>query len=87
MATDYMKVYSDQLRPYIPGTFKVLGTDGYGRCDSRAELRHFFEVSSEYVVVSALSALAEEGAIKPELISEAINKYGLSGDKPDPFYI
>ena len=83
-ATDYMKLYSDQLRPYIPGTFKVLGTDGFGRSDTRAKLRHFFEVNRYFIVIAALSALVEEGTIKADKVSEAIKKYGISPDKLDP---
>lgn len=86
-ATDYMKVYADQLRPYIPGTYKVLGTDGFGRSDTRAKLRYFFEVNRYFVTVAALTALVEEGAVKAEVVSEALVKYGLSGDKPDPVTI
>jgi pyruvate dehydrogenase E1 component len=86
-ATDYMKVYADQLRPYIPGTYKVLGTDGFGRSDTRAKLRYFFEVNRYFVTVAALTALAEEGAVKAEVVGEALVKYGISGDKPDPVTI
>lgn len=83
-ATDYMKLYSDQLRPYIPGTFKVLGTDGFGRSDTRAKLRHFFEVNRYFVVLAALSALVEGGSLKADIVAEAIKKYGISPDKLDP---
>ena len=83
-ATDYMKLYSDQLRPYIPGTFKVLGTDGFGRSDTRAKLRHFFEVNRYFVVLAALSALVEDGSLKADIVAEAIKKYGISPDKLDP---
>ncbi|MDG2035757.1 MAG: pyruvate dehydrogenase (acetyl-transferring), homodimeric type, partial [Pseudomonadales bacterium] len=83
-ATDYMKLYSDQLRPYIPGNFKVLGTDGFGRSDTRAKLRHFFEVNRYFVVIAALGSLVEEGTIKADVVAEAIKKYGISPDKIDP---
>lgn len=83
-ATDYMKLYSDQLRPYIPGTFKVLGTDGFGRSDTRAKLRHFFEVNRYFVVLATLSALVEDGSLKADIVAEAIKKYGISPDKLDP---
>ncbi len=83
-ASDYMKLYADQLRPYIPGTFKVLGTDGYGRSDTRERLRHFFEVNRYFIAVAALSALASEGSIKASVVSDALKKYGISPDKVDP---
>ncbi len=83
-ATDYMKVYSEQLRPYIPGTYKVLGTDGFGRSDTRAKLRHFFEVNRYFVVIASLSALAKQGDIKASVVSQALEKYGISPDKIDP---
>lgn len=84
VATDYMKVYSDQLRPYIPGIYKVLGTDGFGRSDTREKLRHFFEVNRFFVVLAALTGLVEAGSIKPSVVSDAIKKYGISPDKVDP---
>jgi pyruvate dehydrogenase E1 component len=85
-ATDYVKTYSDQIRPYIPKgrAYKVLGTDGYGRSDSRAKLRGFFEVDRHYVTVAALSALSESGEIKAKIVSDAIRKYGLDPEKPNP---
>lgn len=83
-ATDYMKVYSDQLRPYIPGHFIALGTDGFGRSDTRENLRRFFEVSRHFIVVAALKALVEQGAIKASVVGDALKKYGVKQDKPDP---
>ena len=85
-ATDYIKAYSDQIRPYLPKdrVYKVLGTDGYGRSDSRAKLRGFFEVDRHYATVAALAALAERGEVKPKIVSEAIGKYGLDPEKPNP---
>jgi len=85
-ATDYIKTYSDQIRPYVPKgrVYRVLGTDGYGRSDSRAKLRGFFEVDRRYVTVAALSALAEAGEVKAKIVSEAIGKYRLDPDKPNP---
>ena len=83
-ATDYIKSYTDQIREFIPGTFVNLGTDGYGRSDTRGKLRQFFEVSREYVVLAALTALAEEGAVKPADISAAIKTLGIDPDKVDP---
>ena len=83
-ATDYMKSYTDQLREFIPGRFTVLGTDGYGRSDTRSKLRRFFEVSREYVVLAALKSLAEEGAIPASQVAEAMQSLGISPDKVDP---
>jgi pyruvate dehydrogenase E1 component len=85
-ATDYIKTYAEQIRPFVPRgrTYKVLGTDGYGRSDSRAKLRRFFEVDRHYVTVAALTALAESGEIKAKVVSEAIGKYGLDPEKPNP---
>lgn len=86
-ATDYMKVYSDQLRPYVPGTYKVLGTDGYGRSDTREKLRYFFEVNRFFIVITALTALVEDGVIKSSVVAEALKKYDISSDKSDPFTV
>jgi pyruvate dehydrogenase E1 component len=85
-ASDYIKTFADQIRPFIPGdrVYKVLGTDGYGRSDSRAKLRRFFEVDRYFVTVAALTALAEQGDVKSKLVSEAIAKYGLDPEKPNP---
>lgn len=83
-ATDYMKLYADQLRAFIPQNFHVLGTDGFGRSDTRSKLRHFFEVNRYFIVVAALSALVDEGKFKPEDVTKAIKKYGIDPDKADP---
>ncbi len=83
-ATDYIKSYADQIRPYIPGRYKVLGTDGFGRSDTRKKLRRFFEVDRYYVAVAALKALADEGAIDAKVVSKAIKLYGINPDKPNP---
>ena len=83
-ATDYIKAFADQIRPYIPGRYKVLGTDGFGRSDTRKKLRHFFEVDRYYVAVAALKALADEGAISVEEVSKAIKLYNINPDKPNP---
>ncbi len=84
IATDYIHAHSEQLRNYVPGTFRVLGTDGFGRSDTRAKLREFFEVDSRYVVVSALTALVEDGNLDASIVSEAIVKYGINPDKANP---
>ena len=83
-ATDYVKTYPEQVRAFIPGTFKVLGTDGFGRSDTRKKLRAFFEVDRYYIVFSALSALCETGKVERAVVLDAMNKYGISGHKPDP---
>ena len=83
-ATDYVKAYTDQIREFIPGNFMVLGTDGYGRSDTRGKLREFFEVSREFVVLAALTALAQEGSIESARVSAAIAALGIDPDKVDP---
>jgi len=85
-ATDYMKVFADQIRPFMPKgkTYRVLGTDGYGRSDTRERLRHHFEVNRYWVTVAALKALADDGAVKPTVVADAIKKYGLDPEKPNP---
>jgi pyruvate dehydrogenase E1 component len=85
-SSDYMRSFAEQIRAYIPKgrNYKVLGTDGFGRSDSRAKLREFFEVNRYYVTVAALKALAEDGAIKPAVVAEAIAKYGIDPNKPNP---
>ena len=83
-ATDYIKSYADQLREFIPGRYTVLGTDGYGRSDTRDKLRKFFEVSREFIVIAALKSLADEGSIEAEVVTEAMRSLGISADKIDP---
>jgi pyruvate dehydrogenase E1 component len=85
-ATDYMKAFADQIRPFVPKgrAFRVLGTDGFGRSDTRDRLRYFFEVSRQFVTVAALKALADDGAIKPTVVAEAIRQYGIDPAKPNP---
>ena len=83
-ATDYMKTVPDQIRQWIPGRYAVLGTDGYGRSDSRAELRRFFEIDRHYVVVAALKALADDGKIEKQTVVKAIQTFGIDPEKPNP---
>ena len=83
-ATDYLKTYADQIREFIPTRYRVLGTDGYGRSDSRVKLREFFEVNRYYVVLAALKTLADDGKIPRKKITEAIKKYGINPEKPNP---
>jgi pyruvate dehydrogenase E1 component len=83
-ATDYIKTVPDQIRQWVPGTYRVLGTDGFGRSDGRAALRDFFEVDRRSIVVAALKALADQDALDARTVAEAIAKYRLDPDKPDP---
>jgi pyruvate dehydrogenase E1 component len=83
-ATDYVRAYAGQIREYVPGRYRVLGTDGFGRSDSRRKLREYFEVNRWYVVVAALKALAEDGVVPPSTVAEAIAKYGIDPEKPNP---
>ncbi len=83
-ATDYMKIISDQIQRWVPGRFISLGTDGYGRSDGREALRRHFEVDRRYIVVTALKALADDGALDQSTVAKAIEKYGIDPDKPDP---
>src|SRR3989442_147336 len=89
-ASDYVKTFADQIRPFIPKEsaqsriFRVLGTDGFGRSDSRAKLRHFFEVNRYFVTIAALKALADQGDGKPKAVADAIKKYGIDPEKADP---
>ena len=86
-STDYMRVFADQVRNQIPRRYITLGTDGFGRSDYRVNLRRFFEVNRYYVAVAALKALADEGQIKAEKVEEAIKKYGLDAERPDPWTV
>ena len=86
-ATDYIKTFPDQIREFVPGPYTVLGTDGFGRSDTREKLRHFFEVDRYYVVVAALKALADQAQIPATRVSEAIKKYNIDPDKPDPMTV
>jgi pyruvate dehydrogenase E1 component len=83
-ATDYIKSYADQIRAFLPGNYKVLGTDGFGRSDTRKKLRHFFEVDRYYIAVAALKALADEGTVAMSEVSKALKLYNINPDKPNP---
>jgi pyruvate dehydrogenase E1 component len=83
-ATDYVRSFADQIRPFVPRPYRVLGTDGYGRSDYRRNLRRFFEVDRHYVTVAALASLAEDGTVPPTTVADAISRYGIDPDKPDP---
>jgi len=84
--TDYMRAFAEQIRAFIPKdrTYRVLGTDGFGRSDSRAKLREFFEVNRYYITVAALKSLAEEGKIDVKVVEQAVAKYNLDPNKPNP---
>jgi pyruvate dehydrogenase E1 component len=86
-ATDYMKTVPDQIRQWVPGQYAVLGTDGFGRSDSRAELRRFFEVDRHYIVVAALKALANDGKIDVKTVAEAMQTFGIDPEKPNPLSV
>ena len=86
-ATDYMKMYVEQLRDFVPNSLTVLGTDGFGRSDSRDKLRQFFEVNRYYVTVAALKALADEGTIKASVVTKAIKDFGLDANKVNPMSV
>ncbi|RUA06969.1 MAG: pyruvate dehydrogenase (acetyl-transferring), homodimeric type, partial [Gammaproteobacteria bacterium] len=85
--TDYMRNYAEQVRKYIPGRYEVLGTDGFGRSDSRAALRDFFEVNANYVTITALKALVDEGEMDASIVAEAVAKYGVDISKPNPMTV
>ena len=83
-STDYIRAFADQIRQWVPGRYRVLGTDGFGRSDSRAALRRFFEVNRHYVAVAALKELADEGQVEPGRVQEAIERYEIDADAPMP---
>jgi pyruvate dehydrogenase E1 component len=86
-ATDYMRAYADQIRPYVKASYKTLGTDGFGRSDFRRKLRQFFEVDRYYVAVAALKTLADQGSIEASVVSKAIKQYKINPDKPNPLTV
>jgi pyruvate dehydrogenase E1 component len=85
-STDYMRLFADQIRAYVPKgrDYRVLGTDGFGRSDTRAKLREFFEVDRHFVVLAALRALSDEGLIPAAKLTEAMRKYGIDAGKTNP---
>ena len=83
-SSDYVKAFADGIRQFVPGTYKVLGTDGFGRSDYRRKLREFFEVDRHFVALAALQALAEGNQVPPAKAAEAIQRYGIDPDKPNP---
>ena len=83
-ATDYMRLFADQIRPFIDVPYVTLGTDGYGRSDTRAKLRHFFEVDAKFIVLATLKALVDAGELSVAVVDDAIKRYGINPDKLDP---
>ena len=83
-STDYMKSFAEQIQRFVPNKFVALGTDGYGRSDSREALRDFFEVDARYITVAALKALSDEGKLPAAKVLEAVKKYKLDANKPNP---
>jgi pyruvate dehydrogenase E1 component len=85
-ATDYMRNYAEQIRKYVPLHYEVLGTDGFGRSDSRKELRYFFEVNANYIVFVTLKALVDDGVLESKIIKSAIKKLNIDVNKSNPMY-
>jgi pyruvate dehydrogenase E1 component len=83
-ATDYVRTFADQIRPFVPQRYRVLGTDGYGRSDYRRNLRRFFEVDRHYVALAALTSLAAEGTLPASTVADAIRRYDIDPDTADP---
>ncbi len=86
-ATDYIRTFAEQIRAFVPRRYVVLGTDGFGRSDTRAKLRHFFEVDRYWITVAALNALAEEGTLKRDVVAQALTRYQLDANKPNPMMV
>jgi pyruvate dehydrogenase E1 component len=86
-ASDYMRLFADQIRPFVPHRYRVLGTDGFGRSDYRKRLRDFFEVDRRWIAVAALKTLADEGTVKPTVVAEATAKYSIDPEKPAPWTV
>jgi pyruvate dehydrogenase E1 component len=86
-ATDYIRAFADQIRPFVPRRYQVLGTDGYGRSDYRRNLRRFFEVDRHYVALAALASLAAEGTVPAGAAADAIARYGIDPEKPEPWRV
>ena len=85
--SDYVKMVSEQIGPYVPGPYYALGTDGFGRSDTRENLRHFFEVDRYYIVLTAIRALALDGKMDMSKVDEAMKKYNLDPEKPSPITV
>ena len=83
-ASDFVRAYPDLIRNWIPGRYVVLGTDGFGRSDTRVALRDHFEIDARYIALAALKSLADDGEIAREVVVEAISRLGIDSGKPDP---
>ena len=83
-ATDYIRLYAEQIRPWVKSAYTVLGTDGFGRSDTREKLRSFFEVDRYHIVVATLNTLANESEIKHDVVAKAIKKYKINTDALNP---
>ena len=83
-ATDYVKTFAEQIRPFVERRFHALGTDGFGRSDTRKQLRAFFEVDRRWIALAALKALADDGTIERTKVADAIAKYAIDPAKPEP---
>ncbi|KTC97066.1 pyruvate dehydrogenase E1 component oxidoreductase protein AceE [Legionella geestiana] len=83
-ATDYQRMLADAIRPFVHSRYVTLGTDGYGRSDTRKQLRHFFEVDAKYIVLAALEALAQEGSVPKSVVKDCMKRFNINQDKPCP---
>jgi pyruvate dehydrogenase E1 component len=83
-ASDFMRAYPDLIRNWVPRRYTVLGTDGFGRSDTRVALRDFFEIDARYIVIAALKSLADDGEIEPQRVADAITRLAIDADKPSP---
>lgn len=83
-ASDYVRNVAEQIRNYVPGKYSVLGTDGFGRSDTRKNLRRHFEVNSHYVILGAMKTLADEGVVEASNVNDVIRKYSIDVNKPNP---
>ncbi|NJA89824.1 pyruvate dehydrogenase (acetyl-transferring), homodimeric type [Rhodocyclus tenuis] len=86
-ASDHVRQFAEQIRPFVRRRYVTLGTDGFGRSDTRERLRYFFEVDRHWITVAALKALADEGSLAPAVVAEAIARYGIASDKPNPLSV
>jgi pyruvate dehydrogenase E1 component len=87
ISTDYLRAYPEQIRRFIPNKLTILGTDGYGRSDSREQLRNFFEIDRYHIVINALKGLIDEGTLEKSILTKAVKKYNLDLDKPNPLSV
>ncbi len=86
-ATDYIRAYADQIRAFVPQSYTVLGTDGFGRSDTREQLREFFEVSAHYIILTALKSLVDAQQLSLDQFKQVMKKLGIDKDKPNPISV